>query len=141
MNKNILLVIISILLISALTACLTILASCSNKPVTNSSINEATNNSIEESTIVEEEPLPANTVADALLGRHKTLTVTEDEIIILSDLGMTQKVVMNRSAVSISVTNTIAFYKVTIKDNTGLSADMTLTEEDYYKVMNWIYKN
>jgi hypothetical protein len=120
-----------------------ILVSCSSK---STAINESieTTNPVEESTPTKapiEEPLPVNTIIDALLGRHKILTVTADEVIVITDLGVTQKVIMNRSAVSISITDTIAFYKVTIKDNTGLSADMTLTESDYNKVMSWIYKN
>lgn len=80
------------------------------------------------------EPLPANTVADAILGRVKTLTITKDKIIIESKLGLATKVEINKSVASISTEYFSPYYVFTVKDNTGIEESIRLTEADYYKV-------
>lgn len=122
------------LAVCIISLCMSLLSGCTPQVTETAELDPISMVSPTTEATITPEPLPANTVADAILGRVKTLTITDDKIIIESKLGLATKVEVNKSVASISTEYFSPYYIFTLKDNTGIEETIRLTEEDYYKV-------
>lgn len=134
MKKILLSIMCIILLLVTVTACS---PGDSNSTVT-SEISETAEPSDNTTTNPSENVLPDYTVADALLGKRKTLTVTDTHVILTVTLGLTETIQVSKTDLSITMKDIVAFKEVTFKDKTGTTIVINLTTTDYNKVINWL---
>lgn len=134
MKKILLSIMCIILLLVTVTACT---PGNSDSTVT-SEISETAEPSDNTTTNPSENVLPDYTVADALSGKSKTLTVTDTHVILTVTLGLTETIQVSKTDLSITMKDSVAFKEVTFKDKTGTTIVINLTTTDYNKVINWL---
>lgn len=134
MKKILLSIMCIILLLVTVTAC----TSGNSDSTVTSEISETAESSKNTTTNPSENVLPDYTVADVLLGKSKTLTVTDTHVILTVTLGLTETIQVSKTDLSITMKDSVAFKEVTFKDKTGTTIVINLTTTDYNKVINWL---